>query len=152
MPKPPAESLSRGLAQAATAHSSPSSSSSSSLIIQPPHIDAVIFRISRGEEAPFEPRDIRDGTFIRARRDNRMSLPLFEAASTRGTLRESPGLDLNAREDFGGGATCTCVRATRIAMVSYFQVTLWSGFVRAVSLIDPRAVRGSRARVTPASR
>lgn len=31
-------------------------------------------------------------------------LLLFEAASTRSTLQESPGLDLNAREDFGGAA------------------------------------------------
>lgn len=30
----------------------------------------------------------------------------------------------------------TCMRATRIAMVSYFQVTLWRGFVRVMSLID----------------
>lgn len=47
-------------------------------------------------------------------------------------------LDLNAYEDFGGGAPCTCMRATRIAMVSYFQVTLWRGFMRVMSLIGVR--------------
>lgn len=43
------------------------------------------------------------------------------------TLQESPSWFKCVRgEDFGGAAhTCTCMRATRIAVVSYFQVTLW---------------------------
>ena len=40
----------------------------------------------------------------------------------------------------------TCMRATRIAMVSYFQVTLWRGFVRVMSLIDASMREGAKAK------
>lgn len=86
--------------------------------------------------------------FARCKRtvgDNRTSVP-FEAASTRGVPSRSPRLDLNAYEDFGGAAPCTCMRATRIAMVSYFQVTLWreEREIRASSVTHRRSLTQAR--------
>lgn len=74
----------------------------------------------------------------------------FEATSMALECPRGVCLDLNACEDFGGAAPCTCMRATRIAMVSYFQVTLWRGFVRVTSLIGVRCLWEKEPRRKPA--